>query len=269
MVRHWTRHLKSESDRSARRRMQRSRMIQGFGGTFTGVVLIVELITKFTHGAYIAVAAIGVFYAMMRGVRKHYDRVSEELKPVDEEYVLPSRNHAVVLVSKIHKPTLRALAYAKATRPSSLTAVTVQVDEEETKALQREWEQRGFEVPLVALDSPYREITRPVLGYVKSVRRQSPRDVVTVFIPEYVVGKWWEHLLHNQSALRLKTRLLFQPGVMVTSVPWQLSSSKRLTTKPEPKPSGARWGVDTPVDPHLPSVRPTSGTTSGSDSSVA
>jgi hypothetical protein len=75
------------------------------------------------------------------------------------------------------------------------------------------------------VDSPVREITNPIVDFVKSLRRESPRDVVTVFIPEYVVGKWWEHLLHNQSALRIKTRLLFEPGVMVTSVPWQLSSS--------------------------------------------
>jgi hypothetical protein len=80
-------------------------------------------------------------------------------------------------------------------------------------------------VPLTVIDSPYREITRPVIDYVKSLRQNAPRDVVTVFIPEYVVGKWWENLLHNQSALRLKGRLLFEPGVMVTSVPWQLAST--------------------------------------------
>jgi hypothetical protein len=80
-------------------------------------------------------------------------------------------------------------------------------------------------VPLTVVESPYREVTRPVLEYVKGIRRESPRDLVTVFIPEYVVGRWWEQLLHNQSALRLKSRLLFQPGVMVTSVPWQLDSS--------------------------------------------
>jgi hypothetical protein len=139
--------------------------------------------------------------------------------------VLPSRNHAVVLVSKVHLPTLRAVAYAKATRPDTLTALTVNVDEHDTRALQEEWERRGIPVPLTVVDSPYREITRPIMDFVKSRRRDSPRDVVTVFIPEYVVGKWWEHLLHNQSALRLKGRLLFEPGVMVTSVPWQLTSS--------------------------------------------
>ena len=132
-----------------------------------------------------------------------------------------------MLVSKIHKPTLRALAYARATRPSLLEAITVNVDPEETKALQDEWDRRDIPVPLKVLDSPYREITDPILDYVRALRRNSPRDVVTVFIPEYVVGHWWEHLLHNQSALRLKGRLLFTPGVMVTSVPWQLASSAR------------------------------------------
>jgi hypothetical protein len=85
-------------------------------------------------------------------------------------------------------------------------------------------------VPLTVIDSPYREITKPVLEYVRSIRRESPRELVTVFIPEYVVGRWWENLLHNQSALRLKTRLLYQPGVMVTNVPWQLESTDRLTS---------------------------------------
>jgi hypothetical protein len=108
-----------------------------------------------------------------------------------------------------------------------LTALTVAVDPEEARALQEQWERRELPVPLTVIASPYREITRPVLEYVHDVRRSSPRDVVTVFIPEYVVGHWWEQLLHNQSALRLKTRLLFQPGVMVTSVAYQLRSSER------------------------------------------
>jgi hypothetical protein len=130
-----------------------------------------------------------------------------------------------VLVSKVHMPTLRAVAYAQATRPDSLTAVTVNVDDKDTRNIQAEWERRRVPVPLTVVDSPYREITGPIIDFVKSVRRDSPRDVVTVFIPEYVVGKWWENLLHNQSALRLKGRLLFEPGVMVTSVPYQLASS--------------------------------------------
>ncbi|MEV0420606.1 APC family permease [Streptosporangium canum] len=237
MVRHWTRHLKTETDFSVRQQMRRSRVINFFGGVMTGVVLVVVLLTKFTHGAWIVCVAMPLLFLMMKAIHRHYEKVARELAVSEDsqidESMLPARNHAVVLVSKIHKPTLRALAYARATRPSTLEALTVGVEGEEARALQEEWERRGIPVPLKMLDSPYREITRPILEYVKSLRRRSPRDVVTVYIPEYVVGHWWEHLLHNQSALRLKGRLLFQPGVMVTSVPWQLHSSDRLKGRPE------------------------------------
>jgi len=142
-------------------------------------------------------------------------------------------------------PTRRALAYARATRPDTLEAITVNVDDAGTRRLVREWEASDITVPLKVIESPYREITRPVLDYVRRVRRDSPRDVVTVFIPEYVVGHWWEQILHNQSALRLKSRLLFQPGVMVTSVPWQLRSSANVPRDGlDTVPGALRRGVD-------------------------
>jgi amino acid transporter len=257
MLRHWNRLLATESDPAARRRMKRSRMINGFGAAMTGVVLIVVLITKFTRGAWIAIAAMAVFYVMMQAIRKHYDRVSAELVAGDTDAVLPSRNHAIVLVSTLHKPTLRAVAYARATRPDVLEAVTVNVDEADTKRLVRDWERRKLPVPLKVVESPYREITKPVLDYVKRIRSNNPRDVVTVFIPEYVVGHWWEQILHNQSALRLKGRLLFQPGVMVTSVPWQLRSSERVVTRrPETAPGSFRRGYESPQDDGRPPPTP-------------
>ncbi|QDQ14162.1 APC family permease [Streptomyces spectabilis] len=229
MVRHWNRHLSTEQDPGKRRHMVRSRAINTFGAFFTGLVLIVVLVTKFTHGAWVALLGMVIFYATMTAIRRHYDRVSEEIAapegPTDDS-VRPSRVHSIVLVSKIHKPTLRALAYAKLMRTDTLEALSVNVDPAEIKALRAEWERRGISVPLKVLDSPYREITRPIIEYVKSLRRESPRDAVSVIIPEYVVGHWYEHLLHNQSALRLKGRLLFTPGVMVTSVPYQLESSE-------------------------------------------
>ncbi|NUU20158.1 MAG: APC family permease [Streptomycetaceae bacterium] len=229
MIRHWTRLLKTEDDAARRRHMMRSRAINFFGLCMTGAVLVIVLVTKFLNGAWIAIVAMVVLFMTMKGIRRHYDRVSAELvADPDEDMKLPSRVHAIVLVSKLHKPTLRALAYARAARPNVLEAVTVGVDPAETGALHQEWEDRGIEVPLKVLDSPYREITRPIIEYVKNVRRSSPRDVVTVYIPEYVVGHWYEHILHNQSALRLKGRLLFTPGVVVASVPWQLASSDRL-----------------------------------------
>jgi amino acid transporter len=229
MVRHWNRHLRVERDPTVRRRMVRSRAINALGAAMSGTVLLVVLATKFLHGAGFAVAAMVVLFFLMTGIHRHYDRVRDELRisesDVDHQ-LLPSRVHAIVLVSKIHKPALRALAYARATRPSKLEAVTVNIDPEETTALQAEWDRRNIPVPLKALDSPYREITRPVVEYVKSLRSGNPRDVVVVYIPEYVLGRWYEQLLHNQSALRLKGRLLFTPGVMVASVPWQLASSE-------------------------------------------
>jgi hypothetical protein len=211
-------------------------------------VLIIVLITKFTRGAWIAIAAMAAFYVLMGLIRKHYDRVSEELVAGESDGVLPSRNHAIVLVSTLHKPTLRAVAYARATRPDVLEAVTVNVDDADTKKLMREWQRRKIPVALKVVESPYREITKPVLDYVKRVRSDNPRSVVTVFIPEYVVGHWWEQILHNQSALRLKGRLLFQPGVMVTSVPWQLASSERLKRpRPENAPGSYRRGYEQPT----------------------
>ncbi len=226
MIRHWNRLLRIERDPARRRQMVRSRVINAFGMGLTGAVLIVVLITKFLLGAWIAIAAMIVIYGLMVAIHRHYTRVSLELEPTEERQVLPSRNHAVVLVSKVHLPTLRAVAYAQATRPDTLDAVTVNVDDKDTREIQQEWERREIPVPLTVVDSPYREITRPIIDFVKGMRRSSPRDVVTVFVPEYVVGRWWENLLHNQSALRIKTRLLFEPGVMVTSVPWQLRSSQ-------------------------------------------
>ncbi|MFJ8629234.1 APC family permease [Streptomyces sp. NPDC093568] len=229
MVRHWNRLLAVEKDQAKRRHMIRSRAINTFGAFFTGLVLVVVLVTKFTHGAWVALLGMVIFYVTMTAIRRHYDHVSEELSAPEgpsDDSVRPSRVHSVVLVSKIHRPALRALAYAKLLRSDTLEALSVNVDPAETKALREEWERRGIDVPLKVLDSPYREITRPIIEYVKSLRKESPRAAVSVIIPEYVVGHWYEHLLHNQSALRLKGRLLFTPGIMVTSVPYQLQSSE-------------------------------------------
>jgi hypothetical protein len=211
--------------------VHRARFINGLGAVFTALVLVVVLVAKFTHGAYIVVIAMPAIFALMKGIKAHYDKVAIELRPAPGGVTLPGRVHAVVLVSRLHAPTLQALAYARATRPSTLVALTAQTSAEETHALQREWAERDIPVELVVLDSPYRDVTGPILDYLGRIRRSGPRDVVAVFIPEYVVGHWWEHLLHNQSALRLKSRLLFRSGVMVISVPWQLRSADRTVAR--------------------------------------
>ncbi|MGH3345529.1 MAG: APC family permease [Nocardioides sp.] len=226
MIRHWTRHLKTEKDPAVRLRMQRSRLINAIGLTFTGVVLVVVLVTKFLAGAWIAILAMASFFMIMQAISRHYRNVALELAADEEDKLLPTRVHAVVLVSKLHKPTLRALAFAKASRPNVLEGVYVGTDTAATNRLLTEWEDRNLGVPLKVLYSPYREIVRPISDYAQEIRRANPRGVVAVYIPEYVVGRWWEQLLHNQTALRLKGRLLFSPGVMVISVPYQLRSSQ-------------------------------------------
>lgn len=226
MIRHWTRHLKTEKDPAERRRMIRARIINTFGLGMTAVVLVIVLITKFLAGAWIAILAMIVFYLIMMRIRRHYDRVEAELVIGDSDPIMPTRVHAIVLVSKLHKPTMRALAFAKATRPNLLEAIYVGFDADATDKLLEDWDERRMDVPLKVLYSPYREIIRPIVQYATEIREANPRGVVAVYIPEYVVGKWWEQLLHNQTALRLKGRLLFTPGVMVTSVPYQLRGSE-------------------------------------------
>jgi amino acid transporter len=247
MVRHWRREMRVERDPQVRRRMRRSQTINTVGGTLTSAVLVIVIVTKFTHGAWLVLVAMPVIFLLMKAINRHYSHVSEQLVPDSDSRLLPSKVHAIVLVSKVHKPTLRALAFARATRPDVLTALTVNVDDAETRALQTAWERYDLPIPLTVLESPYREITRPVVDYVKANRRDSPREIVVVFVPQYVVGHWWENILHNQSALRLRARLQFQPGVMITTVPWQLESSIGRDDadgrRRGPKPGDLRRGV--------------------------
>ena len=242
MTRHWTRHLKTETDPATRRRMMRSRAINAFGLGLTGLVLVVVLVTKFLAGAWIAVLAMGTFFMLMQTIRRHYDDVAEELTVEQDDQVLPTRVHAIVAVSKLHKPTMRALAYAKASRPNTLEAVFVEADAVSTGKLLEEWDSRNIDVPLKVLYSPYREIVKPIVEYARSIRNANPRGVVAVYIPEYVVGRWWEQILHNQTALRLKSRLLFTPGVMVISVPYQLRSSELAEERAERFHAATRAG---------------------------
>ena len=230
MVKRWNRLIRTgPPDR--RNRMRLLRAMNLVGAIATGLVLGIVIYTKVLEGAWIAITAMVLIFATMKAISRHYGAIASELDiAASSKPVLPPRNHALILVSKLHLPTMRAISYAKATRPDTLQALTIQIDEAETSQLLDDWSRHDIDIPLVILESPYREVTRPLLEHVREMRRDRPRDVVTVFLPEYVVGRWWEQLLHNQSALRLKARLLFEPGVMVTSVPWQMRS---IGTQPQ------------------------------------
>ena len=256
MIRHWNRNLRGVTDAKVRLKMIKSRTINTVGACVTAVVLVIVVVSKFASGAWIAVAAMVVIWMTMRGIKQHYDSVALELTPhLDVQVTLPASNISIVLVSRLHLPTLRALAYARATKPARLEAITVDVDEAETLRLREEWERSGMPLPLTIVSSPYRDITQPVVAYVKRLRLESPRDIVTVYIPEYVLGHWWEQVLHNQTALRLKARLLNMRGVVVASVPYQLRSAsggaaQRMAEKIDPlaRPAG-QDGARPPASP--------------------
>jgi hypothetical protein len=232
MVRHWQRLLSERRDSpgvaagpgaQSARTMRRAQAINGVGALFTAVVLVVVFATKVVHGAWIAVAAMIALFIAMRAINRYYTRVTVEVAADDDELrTLPSRVHALVLVSRLHKPAMQALALARGMRPDVISAVTLAVDPDETRKLRTEWESRSIPVPLTMLEAPFRDPIRPLLEYVRELRRANPRTVIMVFIPEYVVTHWWQQLLHNQSALRFKARLLFTPGVVVVSVPYHL-----------------------------------------------
>jgi amino acid transporter len=216
MVRHWA------QQQPVPRRKQ---LLNGTGAAVTAVVLVIVLLTKFAQGAWIVVLAAPLLFAAMKAIAQHYRHLADQLSPLASGVAMPDRVHAVVLVSNLLAPALRALAFARATAPATLAAVTVTDDADDP--LLREWEERGVPVDLVVLESPYREIVRPVVRYVRQQQRENPGDVIAVVVPEYVVAHWWEHALHNQTALRLKARLRFEPSVVVTSVPWLLRPVRR------------------------------------------
>lgn len=225
MVVHWRR-VAAQQPKRRDPKLLASLVVNFVGAATTAAVLVIVLLTKFTHGAYLVVIAMPVIFLVMTRIRAHYDRVTDSLRPKATGTSLPSKIHAVVLVSQLNEPSLKALAFARAIRPSTLTALRVDLDHQRTQRLIADWQRRDIPVPLTIVSSEFRDLTRPVIDYLTGMDI-GPRDVVQVFVPEYVVGHWWEQLLHNQSALRLKTRLLFMPGVMVTSVPYQLRSAER------------------------------------------
>ncbi|MDQ6649228.1 MAG: APC family permease [Actinomycetota bacterium] len=230
MVRHWQRALADAGGAAERRRIRRAQAINATGGAVTALVLVIVVYSKFTHGAYLVVIAMPILFALMKTVRRHYRRVAAELEPPDGELGQAGAVRGVVLMPNLQTPALRALSYARATRPTSLEALSTAAGAD-AEQMESAWLARKIPVPLVLVNRERGDLLQLVLEHVAELRRAHPGDVVAVFIPEIAVRHWWEQLLHNQVALRLKARLLFQPGVMVLSVPWELSA-RRDTLEP-------------------------------------
>ena len=224
MIRHWNKRLRLPQNGSERGKVLRSRSVNIIGFMMTGFVLAVVLVTKFTHGAWITVLLIALVFTIQRLIRRHYDTIRGQLRVEDwhTRRELPSRVRALVLVSNLSKPSMRAIATARAQAPINLEIVSVVSDLEEEKHIRSEWKESGLPVPLTLVASPFRDITQVVISYVRSRRQRSPEEMLVVYIPQFLVQHWWENILHNQMALRLSRSLLRIPGVVLTIVPWKL-----------------------------------------------
>jgi amino acid transporter len=198
------------------------------GATITFIVFLIVAGTKFTSGAWIPLVVVPSVCAIFLAVKRHYDRVSKAIAITPEQHRAEPLNHTVVvLVGRIHRGVLKALAYAKSLRPNHLAAVYISYDDADHVAMERQWEEFRLDVPLEIVSSPYRELVDAVEAYLDQLDDRWHNDTITVIIPEFVVEHWYENILHNQSALALKFKLLGRPGTVVTSVPYHLG----VTTK--------------------------------------
>ena len=246
MVRHWIRMLRGGC--TNRSEVWRGLAINAGGAVLTAVVLIVVTITKFTHGAWLVFVLMPVLYTLMLGVNRYYRDVEKEIE-VDETTTFGAAgDHAVVLINKMQKPALKALDYALAARHESIVAVHIAADEQTAQRLEQQWEEQNIRVPLIVLDSPYRDFAVPIIKYIAKYREKHGPTVVTVYMPQYIVGHWWEGLLHNRRANRMRQQLMLVHGVTIALVPWLLDSSELIYgRRSRPLPGQERRGE--PVRP--------------------
>ncbi len=198
----------------------RRRMITNLTGAIaTGIVLLVVLVSKFTGGAWVPAVVIPLIVLLFRAIGTHYRRVSADVA-VPFGWKAKRRTHTmVVLVGSVNRGALEAIQYARSLAPDRIMGLSVIYEDTDREKVTKAWAEHDIPFPLELVYSPYRNLTRPVLRFLDELDAESPDDLITVIIPEFVVKKWYTQLLHNQSALALKTRLLFRPNTIVTSVP--------------------------------------------------
>ncbi|HEY2813224.1 MAG TPA: APC family permease [Acidimicrobiales bacterium] len=200
--------------------------INATGAFATGLVMIIVLVSKFTKGAWIPAALIPLIVLFFKSIKNHYDQVEAALS-VDGEYRQPRHTHTiVVLVGRVHRATLAALTYAKSLAPDRLVAMSVVTGPEEAAEIHEQWVEHHLDIPLEIKLSPYRDLTGSVVEFIDELDRAHSNDIVTVILPEFVLNRWWQQLLHNQSALMLKGRLLFRRNTVVVSVPYHIEDGK-------------------------------------------
>jgi amino acid transporter len=201
---------------------KKSIVVNGLGAIATAVVLVVLIITKFIHGAWIVVVLIPLLVALFRSIHSHYVDVATQLTTEGFQKLRPISHEVIVPISGIHRGVLKALEYAKAIAPGHVTALHINLDDEATQKLRTKWSEWTEGVELVVIASPYRSLVGPLVRYVDRRISLNPDKMVTIVLPEFIPSRWWHHLLHNQTSLLLKGALLFKPNVVVTSVPYHL-----------------------------------------------
>jgi amino acid transporter len=215
MVQHWRRFREPG--------WRRSIVINAIGATLTAVVFVVIIVTRFERGAWAVLIAIPLLVLVFRAIHQHYKAVARQLSLEGAQRVEPVRRHTtLVLVSGMHRGVIPALEYAKSLAPDNTTALYVDLDAEAAEKMRAKWTQWGGDVPLEILPSPYRSLVGPILRYIDELDARYQDDVLSVILPEFIPSKWWQHLLHNQTALAIKAALLFRKGVVVISVPYHL-----------------------------------------------
>lgn len=201
---------------------KKSILVNGVGAVATFVVLVVFILTKFIHGAWVVVLVIPLLVLLFRSIHRHYVAVAKQLSTEGLSPLHTIKHTVIVPISGIHRGVVNALQYAKSIGGDNVMALYVDLDEEATNKLRQKWDLWGSGVKLVVLQSPYRSLVRPLLRYIDRIERARDDDIITVVLPEFVPAKWWHQLLHNQSSLLLKGALLFKKGIIVTSVPYHL-----------------------------------------------
>lgn len=228
VVRYRIRLLRITLAQIPRRALIRDIAVSAVGVVVTAVVLVIVVVTKFAAGAWLSLGMIALMVGGMVVTRRHYDAVDAALDvPLNAESVadvaaLPSRVHAIVYVERVRRPAVRALSYARAGRPSTIEALTVNNDRAALEIVKKRWYALGIPVPLSVIDSPYRDTVDAVVSYIRRRRKKSPRDILVVYLPEFVVKHWWQRLLHRRTVRLLKRAILHEPGVMTATVPWAM-----------------------------------------------
>jgi amino acid transporter len=246
MVVHWTRMLRAGCANPGQ--VWRSRTINATGALFTFIVLLIVTVTKFTHGAWLVFVIMPILFFVMLRINRYYHRVERQVEVDKTTAFGASGDHAIVLVGRLQKPTLKALDYAIAARHDTIEAIHVNIDDAAVEKLREQWAEENIQVPLTIVESPYRDISMPLIKYIKKHRDQHGSEVITVYTPLYIVGHWWEQFLHNHKGRRIRQKLMLCPGVTVALVPWLLDSTRAYYTRVQrPLPGQARRGE--PVRP--------------------